>query len=157
MMTAEDDAYADADLSVLQDMAAPRRPWQLELSGDLPALPTDKHTDALLIRLFEYRPDLHALTIRTENGDVLVRRTFPSDKADTVDALIVSFFALMPQATGLVLHGEKAHVATPDAPYASRFGKEIATIRRALEAGEISAEEARGRLSALTSSTSDQG
>lgn len=150
--------YDDADLSVLDDMPEPRRPWQLEMSSDVDCFPTDKRIDRILTRLFEYRPCLSSKTIQIGGTEVLVRRVFHSDRSDAVDARVVAFFELSPEATGLVFRdGETDHTATPSAPYASPLGEKVATIRRALESGEVSAEEARSRLAALRETTSRTG
>lgn len=149
--------YENADLSVLEGMDD-HRPWQLEMIGAQFVDVLSRESCAYLRKLFDYRPDIGAVTIQSEHGDVIIKRDFPSHQSEAVDNLIASIFHATPSATGLVLHmPAETHTATTEAPYASAIGEGLAAIRGARERGEISIEESIQRMTDLAKSHARKG
>ncbi|MGY4197349.1 hypothetical protein [Bradyrhizobium sp. USDA 4520] len=142
--------YLDSGIERLKDMApVDRRPWQLMMTG-VSAEPMNIEispgTSRALTRIFDLWPDLGVVTIGTENGDVRVTRDFPSDTQARIDDLIAGIFENDPTITAIALPG---HTATPDNPYSSPHGRVGAAITAAVVSGEITPDDAIGRLKAL--------
>jgi len=130
-----------------------RPPWQLMMTSfSEDALPLNTDTTDALRRIFELFPHISTMTVQTIHGDVQVVRDFAGNQTAEVDEMLESIFQNDPSISGIIFpgtgtHGE--HRATPDDRHWSPAGKALSEITAAQEAGEISRDEAIGRIQEL--------
>ncbi len=132
-----EDAY-----DALRALDHSHRPWQTLVSG-VGEMPSGKMMLAF-DRILDLFPDVGSLVVTTDQGSVTVQRDFSSDYTKEVDRLLAGVFRHHPDVTGVTLKwsAERAHAATPAAPYWSPHGAEYARIDAAQASGELTPAEA---------------
>ena len=143
---------SDAIETILTGEDGRKRPWQLLMTSadEMPSF--SPGTFEALASIFDLFPSLKVLAIKTDKGEAIVSRDFPSGYTERVDRLLAEIFRTNPEITGIVFpatNTREGHTATPDDPYWSADGKEIAALSAAIQSGEISPEEALSRLRML--------
>nr|CAD6629840.1 hypothetical protein RKHAN_04093 [Rhizobium sp. Khangiran2] len=145
-----------ADENIKQKLAKlRRRPWRLIITSISENIaPLSAETIEALERIFELFPHLGSLTVQTNAGDVQVTRDYPGNYTAEVDRLLEVIFQNDPAISGIIFPAtatQPEHRATPDDPHWSASGKEVSAINAALEAGQITGDQARQRLKELFS------
>lgn len=129
-----------------------RPPWQLMMTStsDKEIPPFSAATIRDLTRIFELFPNLSHLTVQTREGDVRVTRDFSGNYPTAVDGMLENIFRHDSAITGIIFPGTGElpdHLATRENPHWSPAGKTLAEVEAAYQAGEITADEARDRMS----------
>jgi hypothetical protein len=110
--------------------------------GNLPNV--EPATWVAMERIFEMRPDISHMFIRSDEGGWHVYRDHPSGQHAEVDANLAEMFRNDPALTEVEIWRhpkEQPRVATPADPFMGPEGGASAAIRASYLAGEISLDE----------------